>query len=174
MFKHDNLYMRAIEEADLEPLRQLHNHPSTLSQLTDPTFVTPAMQRRWFAGLGGGASRRYVIVEVGDSADAPVAMVRIDQLDHRHGNACIGLDVAVKRRGEGLGTRALQLLLAYCFEQLNLQMVWLWTRESNKIAQGMYRKLGFNACGRLPGAIYRDGKYGDLLLMSLARPEVMR
>jgi len=167
MYERDGLTMRAVERRDLEPLRLMHNHPSTLGVLTDTTFVTPAMQEKWFESLGGGGSRRYVV----EDAEGLVAMVRIDGLDTRNGNACIGLDVMVERRGRGLGTRCFRLLLRYCFEELRLHMAWLLAAEFNNPARHMYEKLGFVQAGRLPQSLYRDGRYWDLLLMALTKSD---
>ena len=58
MYQQNDLTMRCVERRDLELLRTLHNHPSTLGMLSDTTFVTEAAQERWFESLGGGTSRR--------------------------------------------------------------------------------------------------------------------
>lgn len=167
MYTQDDLTMRCVAECDLEALRLMHNDPSTLSMLTDATPVTPAMQQAWFKSLGGGASRRYVI----EDALGLAAFVRIDGLDMQNGNACIGLDVMVERRGCGLGTRCLKLLLRYCFSELRLHLVWLKTAEFNSVARHLYEKLGFLQAGRLPQALFRGGQYHDLLLMALTRQD---
>jgi RimJ/RimL family protein N-acetyltransferase len=93
----------------------------------------------------------------------------MDGLDERNGNVCIGLDVAVARRGVGLGRRCYGLLLRYCFEELRMHMVWLWTADFNSPAIHLYESLGFERAGRLRHALYRKARYWDVLLMQLTR-----
>ena len=164
MYERDGLTMRAVERNDLEPLRLMHNDPSTLGMLTDTTPVTPAMQEAWFDSLGGGRSRRYLIV---DGAGERVALVRLDELDLVNRTVRVGLDVFVEKRRQGFGTRCYGLLLTYCFEELGLEMVWLWTAAFNVAARGLYAKLGFTETGRLPGALRRGGTRHDLVCYSL-------
>ncbi len=73
--------------------------------------------------------------------------------------------------GKGFGTEALQLLLAYGFEILNLNKVWLGVNLSNARAHQSYKKAGFVSEGTLRQEVYRNGRYHDCARMSLLRTE---
>lgn len=165
MYASNNLTMRAVERRDCEPLRVAHN--ASLEYLSDPTFVTESMQEAWFASLGGGASRRYVI----DSEAGLTAFVRIDNRDTVNRTACIGLDIMPNLRRQGWGAKCFALLLRYCFSELNTNMVWLWTAAFNTAARKLYLKMGMEQVGRLPEGLYRGGAYHELLLMCLTREQ---
>jgi RimJ/RimL family protein N-acetyltransferase len=50
-------------------------------------------------------------------------------------------------RGRGLGTRAVQALVAHGFEELGLRRIWLQVFAVNTRAIHVYEKAGFTRCG---------------------------
>jgi len=75
--------------------------------------------------------------------------------------------VVMQSPGRGLGKLALQLLLQKVFEEFGAHRLWLDVFESNTRAQHVYRSLGFQQDGIFREAVYRDGKYHSLVLMSM-------
>ncbi len=73
--------------------------------------------------------------------------------------------------GKGVGTEGVQLLTAYAFEILNLNRVWLGVNEANQKAYQSYLKGGFQEEGRLRQEVYRNGRYFDVIRMSILRSE---
>jgi RimJ/RimL family protein N-acetyltransferase len=69
--------------------------------------------------------------------------------------------------GQGLGSEAIKLILAYGFYLQNLHSVYLRVLEHNKRAIRTYEKLGFKHQGRHRKAAFHDGQYRDLLLMDI-------
>ncbi len=69
------------------------------------------------------------------------------------------------------GTEALQLLLGYGFNYLNLHRIYLYTHDVNARAQRVYEKLGFRRTGKRREASYFEGEYHDLLLYDLLAEE---
>jgi RimJ/RimL family protein N-acetyltransferase len=61
----------------------------------------------------------------------------------------------------------LQLLLRKVFNEFRAHRLWLDVFETNVRAQHVYRTLGFQQDGIFREAVYRDGQYHSLLLMSL-------
>lgn len=75
--------------------------------------------------------------------------------------------VVMQSPGSGRGKLALQLLLQKVFEEFGAHRLWLDVFETNSRAQHVYRSLGFQQDGIFREAVYRDGKYHSLLLMSI-------
>lgn len=73
-------------------------------------------------------------------------------------------------RGKGYGTAMLEVLLAFCFEELDLHRVTLDFYDGNP-AQKVYRRLGFVDEGVARDAGYKDGRYHNFNLMSMLRKE---
>src|SRR5262249_23759045 len=71
----------------------------------------------------------------------------------------------------GYGTEALRLLLRHGFHTLNLNRVALRVYGNNARAIHAYEKAGFAHEGQLRQAIYKEGAYRDVLLMSVLREE---
>jgi RimJ/RimL family protein N-acetyltransferase len=95
--------------------------------------------------------------------------VRIDW-KNRVGN--VGIVIGKKEYwGKGFGTEAMQLLVNYAFNTLNLHRVELDTYSHNIRAQKSYTKIGFKIEGTKRDAVYIDGKYRDVVVMSILKEE---
>ena len=73
--------------------------------------------------------------------------------------------------GQGYGTEAMQLLLAFAFDELNLHRVQLTVFSYNLRAIALYEKLGFQREGTFREFMQRDGKRHDMHLYGLLRSE---
>ncbi len=169
MFQHNEIILRVVEEADLEPIRALRNDASTWVHLTDPHLITSQAQRRWFAGLAARDDRMYFVVS--DREHPFIGIVRMDEYDRLHRSIRIGADVLPGLRGIGYGKKIYQAIKKYCFDVLNLHRVWLAVLETNERALRLYLGQGFQVEGRYRQAIFRDGKYLDYVLMSILEEE---
>ena len=72
---------------------------------------------------------------------------------------------------KGYGTETMQLLLKHGFETLNLNRVYLRVYETNSRAIRSYEKSGYVVEGHLREAQYLDGKYVNVVMMSVLRSE---
>lgn len=75
-----------------------------------------------------------------------------------------------KNRGKGMGTKLMQVLMAYCFEELNLNRVTLDYLDGNP-AQKIYENLGFVGEGVARQAGFKDGTFNNFNLMSMLKTE---
>ncbi|MCM2325658.1 MAG: GNAT family N-acetyltransferase [Candidatus Woesearchaeota archaeon] len=170
IFRKEQFYFRKIIEEDLEPLRIMHNDSSTIRMLTDTTQVSVAMQKKWFMSLDDSSkSRRYSICMYEDGKEILLGMMRLDQIDKLNKNMLVGLDIMPKFRGKGYGKASFRLMLDYCFSELDMHKVTLYTAVYNKVAIGLYTSLGFKEEGVLKEHLLREDGYHDLLVMSLFR-----
>ena len=76
----------------------------------------------------------------------------------------IGIIIKRGYRDIGIGTEMLKQLIAQARER-GLKIVTLGVFATNKRAHHVYEKLGFRECGRIPGEIYKDGRYIDHITM---------
>ena len=72
---------------------------------------------------------------------------------------------------KGYGTETMRAMLRHGFETLNLHRIWLRVYATNLRAIRSYEKAGFTLEGRKREADYQDGRYIDVLLMSILRHE---
>lgn len=73
--------------------------------------------------------------------------------------------------GRGYGREAVRLLVDYAFRHRNLHKVRLNVTADNERAIRSYRSCGFVEDGRLRDHVWVDGRYKDMIEMSLLRPE---
>ncbi|MEG2287915.1 MAG: GNAT family protein [Ruthenibacterium sp.] len=89
----------------------------------------------------------------------------IDPVSHK---AEYGIFIGEKDAcGRGIGTRATKLTLRYAFEVLKLHKVFLHVFAENGSAIRSYEKAGFVQEGCFKDDVYRNGRYHDLLYMSV-------
>ena len=72
---------------------------------------------------------------------------------------------------KGLGTEAINLLIKYSFEQLNMHRVELYLNSENIIALNCYTNIGFIECGRQHEADYYNGHYCDIINMEILKKD---
>jgi RimJ/RimL family protein N-acetyltransferase len=72
---------------------------------------------------------------------------------------------------QGLGTQVMTLLLRHCFETLNLNRAFLRVFGENARARRSYEKAGFVVEGCMRQAVFKQGKYDDVYIMSVLRGE---
>jgi L-amino acid N-acyltransferase YncA len=79
-----------------------------------------------------------------------------------------GFGIAIKQgyRGIGIGTRTMQTLIEES-KKAGLKILILEVFDTNNIAKHLYQKMGFKEAGRIPKGIYKNGKYVDLIRMTL-------
>jgi ribosomal-protein-alanine N-acetyltransferase len=68
----------------------------------------------------------------------------------------------------GLGAEALELLLAFGFEELGLESIWLVVRADNDRAIKLFRRFGFEVTEHLVAEVMIDGEARDKLRMWLS------
>lgn len=74
-------------------------------------------------------------------------------------------------RGKGFGSEAIQLVLNYAFNELNLNKVVLDVISNNEGAISSYRKNGFIVEGTARESILRDGNKYDKIYMGILKRE---
>ena len=72
---------------------------------------------------------------------------------------------------QGFGTDALRTLLRFGFDEMNLHRITLLVYDFNERAQAAYNKAGFVEEGRRREALYTEGGYHDIVVMSVLRDE---
>ncbi len=155
-----------MEREDIEFARLLHNESSVLMKLSDPSHVSESQQERWFETISlSASSERYIIYEM-ESGNS-VGVFRVDNIDRHNRSVCVGLDVVENKRGLGYAKQSYNYFLDLFFNQKNFHRIYLATLETNDIALKLYKHLGFVEEGHSREAIYRDGRFQNLVWLSI-------
>lgn len=102
-----------------------------------------------------------------DAVRGSIAIMRLDQVDSR---GEVGYWIAATARGQGLATRALELLSAWAFETLALARLELLTQPRNEPSQRVAEHAGYQREGLLRSYREQKGERVDLLMYSRLAP----
>jgi RimJ/RimL family protein N-acetyltransferase len=98
--------------------------------------------------------------------------IGLDGVRWNHGETFVGIGIGERAYlGKGYGTDAMQIILRYAFQELNLQRVALDVFEYNPRAIRSYEKVGFRHEGRVRECLQRAGRRWDLIYMGITREE---
>jgi len=97
-----------------------------------------------------------------------IGNIKIDPIEIKHGICEYGIMMGDKNEwGKGYAKEASKLVIDYCFKKINLRKMNLGVVESNTKAVNLYKKLHFNIEGKLINHISLNGKFVNVLRMSL-------
>ncbi len=174
MIYGERVRLRGVEREDLPHFVRWLNDPEVRRGLTLYRPLSLAEEEEWFRSLmKQPPDERSLAIEVreGDSWRL-IGNSSLMNIDWRNRSAEVGLFIGEKRYwGRGYGTEVLRLWLRHGFETLNLNRIYLRVYANNPRAVHVYENIGFVLEGRLRQALYQDGKYHDILLMSVLRSE---
>lgn len=101
-----------------------------------------------------------------------IGNIEIGQIDwvHKRGTFAILLGDK-KESGKGYAFEASNLILDHSFNKLNLHRIQLGVHEKNTAAINLYKKIGFKKEGVWREYFLRNGKYYNMIFMSLLSNE---
>lgn len=101
-----------------------------------------------------------------------IGFVSLFEIDWTNGDSLVGIGLGDRDYwGQGYGSDAMDLILRYAFEELNLYRVSLVVFEYNERAIRVYEKVGFRIEGHGRGRLLREGRRWDLIHMGILREE---
>lgn len=173
IFPVKDVVLRPPEVTDVDALYRYKNDPDVGDKLVGfTTGYSRADLVRWVEFHNDSTDE--VLWVIANSDDECVGHVGLYQIDHRVGGAEFGILIGdATYRGRGLGRACTQFCIDYAFDRLNLNRVHLRVLTSNEGAAHLYRSLGFRDEGCLRQAQFRNGRYVDVLIMSLLRSEYL-
>lgn len=180
MIQGERIRLRRDERADISKFVGWLNDPEVRRYLSLNMPISMASEEQWFENmLKLPAPEQPFAIEIRKTSTENetdtwemIGNCGFMDIDHTARSAEVGLFIGDKSCwNKGYGTEVMRLLLHFGFETLNLNRIFLHVDEDNKGGIRAYEKAGFVDEGRLRQAVYRDGQYLDLLIMSVIRSE---
>lgn len=133
--------------------------------------VDEANHRAWFDSIRQRSD--VVIFGIREAADHRlVGSCQLLGINPTHRKAELQIRIGEKSaRGRGYGKEAVRLLVDFAFRDLNLHRVELTVFDGNEAAIRTYLGAGFSKEGVLRQAAHIDGRYVNLIVMSILRDE---
>jgi RimJ/RimL family protein N-acetyltransferase len=166
----ENIYLRAIEETDLEKYMDWLNDADTCKYLQHG--VHPANlegMKNYLKSLQTRGGDLFAIIKkvgkhIGNILfEAPHPQFRFSD---------IGILIGVKEeRGKGYGTEAIKLLVEHGFRKMNLNRIEAGMAKENIGSYKAFIKAGFKEEGIARGMYYCDGEYRDVYRLAILKDD---
>jgi len=116
--------------------------------------------------LGSASSKSYILLE--KESETPIGVLALVNIDYKNRNAECIIDIGEKEYwGQGYGSEGMKLLLGYSFNEMNMHRLSLRVFSFNDRAIRLYNSLGFQQEGLSKEALFREGKWHDIVQMGL-------
>lgn len=174
MYKGKLVKLRAYKEEDIENATKFINDEETKKFLCigTPFPMTKWEEESWVKSKKVGADNTYDFAIENLENGKYIGGCSINECDNKNRNCIIGIMIGDKQCwSKGYGSDALNVLIKFIFEELNLEKIKLSVFGFNERARACYKKVGFKEEGIFKKEIFRNGKYHDEIRMAIFREE---
>ena len=169
MLRGERVTLRAVERSDLPAIHAFRNDPEVEGRV----YAAPIphslveLEAEFDAAAAKPMAERDPIVFAIEVDGAVVGRCNLFDPDTVGGTVRMGIAIARDHQARGIGTEAVDLLVAYAFRDLGVRRVWLDVLADNEQAIASYRKSGFVEEGRMRAHYWHEGAHRDAVLMGI-------
>lgn len=168
-FETKRIKLRKMIESDIVLYNQWSND-TDVTQNTYPNLdcFTLDDTKKFYEKVS--QSKTFIIESLEENqAIGITSFIGHDEFNH---HAEFIIDIGDKKSwGKGYGKEAVLLMLKYGFEELNFHRLQLRVFSFNERAINLYKTLGFLEEGRSREALFRFGKWHDVVMMGMLQNE---
>jgi diamine N-acetyltransferase len=176
----ERVRFRGLEREDIPIFVKWLNDPEVQQGILLHNPVSRATEENWFEGMIKRPPEEHVLgIEVRMPASEGeeetwqlIGSLAFNDIDWRNCASEFGIMIGDKTYwNQGYGTDAIRLLVKHGFNTLNLNRIFLHVFANNPRAIRAYEKAGFIHEGKKRQAEFKNGKYIDVLEMSILKDE---
>ncbi len=170
LLKGPNLQLRALEPGDIDLLYKWENDTKlwTLSNTTTPfskfyleQFIINS-QNDIYAD-----KQLRLIIELHNHNNEIIGCIDIFDFDPANSRAGIAILIEKKYRSHGYGSEALEIIINYSRDTLNLKQIFCNIGADNKESLKLFQKKGFEITGQKKYWIRKNHKWIDEYILQL-------
>ncbi len=167
-----NILLRKPEPEDAPNLYRFRNDPTIVSALGGFSSGYSLQAIKEWIERREKPSDDLVWAIADRETNACLGHVGLYRIDHRVRTCEFAILIGdLCQWGKGIGREVSSAVVAYGFDELNMNRIELTVLASNTRALRLYEGLGFVREGLRRQAQYRAGEYFDVILMSLLSSE---
>ena len=160
--------IKRVTSDDLGWLQEHRNRDDLILYFNQYRELSKEDMVDWYHDLTEPDSHFHAfIVWIGDRRIGYAALKDINNILH---SAEFSIFIISEERNKGFGTIALNLLLDYGFNTLNLEVIHSIVFEFNRAIE-IYKQVGFKVDGLLRHTCYKQGKYHRSYYISMLKNE---
>ncbi|MFZ6052637.1 GNAT family N-acetyltransferase [Halocola ammonii] len=149
MIKGENVYLRALEPADLKFLYQAENDREIWRVSNTTTPFSKQVLKNYIESVQDiytDKQLRLIICRKSDSE--PLGMIDLFDFEARHEKAGVGIwIVSAAERKKGFAEESLRLVIDYAFNTLFLHQLYCGVLKNNEASINLFEKCGFLQTG---------------------------
>jgi diamine N-acetyltransferase len=167
----ERVYLRSVEQGDLELLRKWANDPQLRGLTGETTPMTPAGAEEYLERLSHDPNRVWFVIVLKDSGRV-IGETGLLRMFPAWRTTDLSIIIGEKDAwGQGYGREAIRLMIDYAFGYLNFHRIAIGVVGFNASALRFYEKVGFKQEGIQRDGYYYDHRYHDFVMMSLLESE---
>ena len=175
MIVGNRVRLRAIEKSDIPNFVRWLNDREVTENLLIHSPLSAAEEEGWFERHLARNPNEHVVLNIevlaGDDWIS-IGNTGLHNIEPVHLAAEFGIFIGEKQYwNQGYGREATRLMLKHGFEDLNLNRIYLHVYETNPRAIKAYEAAGFQREGVLREAVYKNGRFINVILMSVLHSE---
>lgn len=168
-----NFYLRELSIDDKCSINKWRNDRELVQMLGSPfRYIDESIDSNWLESYFSNRSncvRLAICEKQSDKIIGAVYLLSVDWISR-----CCEFAIWIgesEYKGKGAGTYGTKNALRHAFFDLNMHRVYLTVLEDNSTAIALYRKNGFSEEGIHREAVYKEGKYLNMVQMSILKNE---
>lgn len=160
--KGKNIYIRALEPNDLEFIYAMENDETIWEVSNTQTPYSRFLIRQYLENAQQDIyESKQLRLAICKEEDFPaIGLVDLFDFDPKNNRAGVGI-VIQGDRNQGIGSEALELLINYSFQHLNLHQLYANIGIENKASIALFTKFGFQCIGIKKDWNFINGNYND-------------
>ncbi len=170
MLKGTRVTLRPIERKDIPLFIRWVNDREVIRYVGLVMPMTLEEEEAWFDRQVNDPRGKVLTIET--ETGEPIGTVSLSSIDQVNRHAILGIMIGEKQYwNQGYGRDAIQTMLRFAFEDLNLQRVGLSVADFNERGIRCYLRCGFKQEGVLRQHRFTGGRYHDTIMMGVLRDE---
>jgi diamine N-acetyltransferase len=170
------LHVREIERGDLPVINRWRNDAEVVAYLgANFFFIASEIDGRWYDRYLAERDKAVRLAMMDGPDGALIGCVNLTNIHRVNRSAELSIVIGEKSYwGKGYGAAATDAILKHGFFDLNLHRIYLDVLATNDRAIRTYVKCGFREEGRHREAVYKNGRFIDVISMALLEEEFRR
>lgn len=165
--KKIEVVIRYPKKSDLMQIWKFYNKVIKETEfLARYSFVPLKEEKKWIEDVIGGMKKKDKVHLMAEAEGKIIGSASVERknVERKKHSADFGIAILQEYSGLGIGRR-LMTLLEKDARSININVIELGVYGRNKIAQGLYKKMGFKVVGRIPKCVKTRSGFDDDIIM---------
>lgn len=171
--KEMNIALRELGRQDLAEINKWRNDHEVIDLLGNNfLYIAKEVDEKWYDSYLQTRDQNKRLAIVDKDTNIIIGTIQLTGIHAVNRTAEYSIMIGNKAYwGRGAGLTASIEILKHGFCDLNLNRIYLTVLAGNERAIKLYKKIGFTEEGLQREAIYKSGKFHDLIQMSILKKE---